>query len=515
MIEFMKLYGKSIVGAISGWDRIRFRGTLRWLASTRGINTYLSSRSILLKEFGTWAESVTAKVREICVNQAQRLGIEMIYLRSSAVDKESLARRIMQERGVMTGSICMFSVVEPCMSPMVRGNRSSGLLELEMAPRKCVWIYHYFNDEQLGFGHTRLQTWLPLSVTVCINGRHWLERQLIRDKIGYVKDGNCFTGIDDFERAGHLIEEQQRSNWAALLGGLLDRGCPDIGAALGEFPLDYYWSADETEWATDMVFRSARQLDAMFPKLVRYGLLSAQSPAVMRFLGRSTRGRRPNEVVSDLRSRYEGVRLKHWINRNSIKMYNKAGNVLRVETTINQTRDFKVYRHPDDDKTRPASWQKMRKGVSDLHRRAKVSQSANERYLDHLAAARVAESLKETVGDICRRKQKAGKSYRAINPWDTQDFRTLQFLARGEIQLNGFRNCNLRDALYSQTQDLTERKRLSAKTSRRLRLLRSHGLIRKVPHTSRYQLTRKGRRVTTAVLIASAVDTKQLMEMAA
>ena len=132
-----------------------------------------------------------------------------------------------------------------------------------------------------------------------------------------------------------------------------------------------------------------------------------------------------------------------------------------------------------------------------------------------MAAARVAESLKETVGDICRRKQKAGKAYRAINPWDAEDFRTLQFLARGEIQLNGFRNCNLREALYSQIRDLAQRKRASAKISRRLRLLRSHGLIRKVPNTSRYQLTRKGRRVAAAVLVASAVDTKQLMEMAA
>jgi len=42
-----------------------------------------------------------------------------------------------------------------------------------------------------------------------------------------------------------------------------------------------------------------------------------------------------------------------------------------------------------------------------------------------------------------------------------------------------------------------------------------HGLIRKVPHNNRYQLTRKSRQVATAVLVASAVDTKQLMEMAA
>jgi hypothetical protein len=515
MLEFMKVYSKSIVGAISGWDRMRFRGTIRWLASTRGINSYLSSCSILMKDFGKWAEAITGRVRGMCQAQAEQLGIPTIYLRSGAVDKEAYARRIMQERGIDTGSICMFSVVEPCLAPVVRGNRSTKLLEVEIAPRKCVWIYHYWNDKQLGFGHTRLQTWLPLSVTVCINGRHWLERQLIREQIGYVKDGNCFPRIDDYERAEQLVEEQQQSNWSRLLGSLLEGSCPGLGNVLGKFPLDYYWSADETEWATDIVFRSRRHLDALFPKLARYGLLSAQSPAVMRFLGRSARGRCPDQVVSDLRSRYEGLRLKHWINNNSIKMYNKAGSILRIETTINQTRDFKVFRHPDDDTTRSASWQKMRKGVSDLHRRAEISQSSNERYLDHIAAASVAESLQETVGGICRRIQRDGKSYRAINPWDSEDFQTLQFLARGQFQLNGFRNGHLLAALYPSTDQHAEHKRLSGKVSRRLRLLRAHGLIQKVHTTNRYQLTPKGRRVATAVLAASCVDTQRLMEMVA
>lgn len=515
MKEFMGMYAKSICGAISGWDRIRFRGTIRWLASTQGLNSYLGTRRILLKDFGKWAESVTARVRAICSAQAEALGIPTIYLRSAAIDKEAYARQIMEERGVSTGDICMFSVLEPCMAPDVRGNRDTKMIELTMRPRRCVWIYHYWNDEKLGFGHTRLQTWLPLSATICLNGRHWLERQLIRDGIGHVKDGNCFVQLDDYAAASTLVEEQLRSNWPELLDGLVARSCPGLGSVLGGVPLDHYWSADETEWATDVVFRSTAELDGLFPKLARYGLFAAQSPAVMRFLGRSGKGRLPNEVRSDLRSRYEGLRLKHWVNRNSIKMYNKAGNVLRTETTINQPREFKVYRHPDDDLERPASWQKMRKGVSDLHRRAEVSQSSNERYLDHLAAASVEESLKETVGDICKRTRKDGKSHRALNPWNPEDFQTLQFLACGENQLNGFVNKQLRESLYGKTKGPAERKKQSARISRRLRLLRAHGLIRKVPRANRYQLTAKGRRVAVAVLAASSADTEQLMDMAA
>ncbi len=515
MKKFMELYAKSVNGAISGWDRIRFRGTIRWLASTSGINSYLGTRGILLKDFQKWAEPITDRVRESCKTQAKQLNIEITYLPSAAVDKEAYARRIMAKRGVTTGDICMFSTVEPCSSPLLKGNKATKQLELQIASRKCIWIYHYWNDAELGFGHTRLQTWLPLSATICINGRHWLERQLIREGIGHVKDGNCFVSIDDYTRAQELVKQQQRSNWPKLLKGLLLRNCPDIETVFGDKPLQHYWSADETEWATDVVFRSTAELDGFFPRFARYGLLTAQSTAVMRFLGRSTKGPRPNEVRSNLLQRYEGLRVKHWVDRNSIKMYNKAGNVLRIETTVNQPRQFKVYRHPDDDTSRPMSWLKMRKGVSDLHRRSQVSQSSNERYLDHLAAANVSESLRETVGDICERIRKDGKSYRALNPWDTEDFQTLQFLSRGEHQINGFMNKQLRETLYGNAEDATERKKLSAKTSRRLRLLRAHGLIRKVPKANRYQLTAKGLRVCAAMLAASATDTEQLLKMAA
>jgi hypothetical protein len=515
MKNFMEMYNKIICGAISGWDRLRFRGTIRWLSNGSGINSYLSYRNILLKDFSKWAESITAKVRSKCAMQAEHLDIPLIYLQSASIDKEARARQIMAERNVETGPICMFSTVEPCLSALLKGNKATKKLELNMAPRKCIWIYQYWNDEHLGFGHTRLQTWLPLSATICLNGRHWLERQLLSEGIGYVKDGNCFTYIEDYERAATLIEQQHCTKWPQLLDGLLARNCPGFNKILGDYPLEYYWSADETEWATDIVFRSAAKLDALFPKLARYGLLTANSPAVMRFLGHSLQGPRPNEVCSDHRIRFEGLRLKHRINNNSIKMYNKAGIVLRTETTINQTREFKVFRHPDDDVNRPASWQKMRKGVSDLHRRSEVSQSSNERYLDHLASANIAETLKETVGDICKRIHKDGKSHRAINPWNEEDYQALQFLARGEHQLNGFTNKQLREALYGKSKNADQLKKQSGQTTRRLRLLRAHGLIRKVTGSNRYQLTTKGRRASTAILAASSADTERLMDISA
>jgi hypothetical protein len=514
----MELYKDKIMGAIRGLDRIRFRGTLRWLASQRGLSTFMGHCNILLKEFSVWVEGLTAMIRQSCVSMADELGIEVRYLNSAGIDKEKLARHIANEKGITEGSICMFSVVEPCIAPMVKGNKATKKLEVTMTSRKCVWIYHYFNDLQFGFGHVRLQSWVPFNVFVCLNGRHWLERMLQDNGIDYIKDGNCFPWIEDIEAAQKIMDNQLGTDWTKLLNRLALSICPALSQVLKPLSPYYYWSADETEWATDIMFKSVESLDELYPSLLHHAMRVSDSGSVMKYLGRcNRRGAMPNEVASDYRRRYEGFRVKHGVNRNSVKMYNKSGSILRIETTINHTRDFKVFRHPDDNLNRPASWQKMRKGVSDLHRRCKVSDKCNERYADALASAQVEEKLKELVSPACNRIKKNGKTYRGLNPWHEQDYKLLAFLARGENAIEGFRNKNLRKWLYPESDKLgkKDQKKYSGRVTRLIKLLRVHGLIKKVAKENRYTLTSKGQKFTCALMTASAVDIKRLTKIAA
>jgi hypothetical protein len=272
------------------------------------------------------------------------------------------------------------------------------------------------------------------------------------------------------------------------------------------------------------MFNSAEALEAIYPALVHHALRVSDSPSVMRYFGRRDlsragriKGRAPCEVMTDARRFYEGIRVKHWLNRNSVKLYSKSGSILRIETTINHTRGFKVFRHPDDDQRRAASWQNMRKGVSDLHRRCQVSRQCNERYAEALATAQVQEKLKEVAGPACNHLVKDGKRYRGLNPWQQEDYRLLMFLAKGEHALNGFRNRDLRRWLYPEAEGAAkeQRKKYSGRATRRIKLLRAHGLVRKVPKVNRYVLTEKGRKFSSALLTASALDIKQLTEMAA
>jgi hypothetical protein len=517
-MKLMELCQDKIMGAISGLDRIRFRGTLRWLATKNGLASFMRHSHILLKDFSDWVNGLTAQIRNSCQSRAGELGIEVRYLTSSGMNKENLARQMAKEKGITEGSICMFSVVEPCIAPVVKGNKATKKLEVTMASRKCVWVYHYFDDPEFGFGHVRLQSWVPFNVFICLNGRHWLERQLQNRGIGYIKDGNCFPWIEDISAAQKLLDEQLKKDWKQMLNRLAFGSCPALGQVLRPLRPDYYWSADETEWATDILFESTEALDKLYPSLIHHAMRVSDSRSVMRYLGRChLAGVCPAEVISDYRRRYEGIRVKHCVNRNSVKMYNKSGSILRIETTINHTRDFKVFRQPDDNVNRPASWQKMRKGVSDLHRRCQLSDKCNERYADTLASAQVEEKLKEVVAPACNRIKKNGKTYRGLNPWHEQDYKLLTFLVRGENAIGGFRNKDLRKWLYSEAHTLhkKEQKKYSGRITRCIKLLRVHGLIKKVAKENRYTLTPKGRKFSCALMTASAVDIKALTKIAA
>src|SRR4030042_196410 len=216
----MTLYKDAVFGAIRGLDRIRFRGTLRWLANEAGLRRFLWRRCILLKDFKDWAMGITGDIRTSCQRRADELGIETHYLNSSRLDKEAMAHKVASEKGITHGAICNLSIVEECMAPVVRGNRAAKKLELKMARRKCIWLYHYFDHPEFGFGHVRLQTWVPFNLFICLNGRHWLERQLQKHAVAYVKDGNCFPWIEDVAAAQELMDRQLETHWAAVLNGL-------------------------------------------------------------------------------------------------------------------------------------------------------------------------------------------------------------------------------------------------------------------------------------------------------
>lgn len=518
MKTFLRRHGPEVKGPLSGFDRIRFRGTLRWLASARGLGSFLGTCGIWLKNFKTWAEALTQQILSATDLLAEQRGRPLVYLASSQERKEERARALAEADGISEGLIGVFKCVEPCRTFSVGPNRARKLLELRYFSGKCAHLYFYLQHRQFGLMHVRLQTWLPFTVHVCLNGREWLARQLRREGIGFEQRDNCFVDVQDLPRAQALATGQLRTNWTKLLNGLLSEVHPAQASLFGERVLDYYWSAEETEWATDILFRSVKALGKLYPRWLHHGITMFGSDDVLRFLGRRPQAWRfhGSDVITTLKTRPEGTRIKHQLNRNALKMYDKQGSVLRVETTINDPRDIRVYRAKEGDPHGSKTWRSLRKGVADLHRRAEVSQKSNERYLEALAAVDHPQTLQEMVRPVCQSTQWHGRRVRGLQPFREEDGALLRAIARGEFAINGFRNRDLRPLLFGTSEVPTaEVRRQSSKITRLLRMLRAHGIIRKIPKTHRYQVTDRGRNLVVALCAAQKANTEQLASLAA
>ena len=152
--------------------------------------------------------------------------------------------------------------------------------------RKCLHLYHYFIHPVFGFMHARIQTWFPFSVQICLNGREWLARQMDRAGLTYERKDNAFVWLEDAHRAQRLMDEQVKANFADLLDPIAARLNPAHREMFGGFSAVYYWSVHQSEWATDIMFKSPSALAGIYPQLVQHGIRTFGSPDVMRFLGR-------------------------------------------------------------------------------------------------------------------------------------------------------------------------------------------------------------------------------------
>ncbi len=513
MDTFIHQHERAITGSVSGFDRLVFTGTLRALAVTSGMMDYLSRVGVWLKDFGAFVEAKSEQLKQASLAAARELGRPIQYLPSSQTSKEDTARALAQRDGITEGLIGVLTCVEPCQTYEVYRDRARKRITLEPRLRKCQFLYHYWMDPEFGFMHGRIQTWFPFTIRVCLNGREWLARQMDHEGLRYVRADNCFVRIERPAEAQRLLNAQLHTDWPAGLQAIARRLNPIHERLLAPYQTDYYWSTYQSEWATDVMFQSPRALAALYGPLTRHAVATFGSRDVMRFLGKKP-GHFLGELVSDYKQRPEGIRVKHRLKANSIKMYDKAGSVLRVETTINDPRDFRTFRPKEGAPHGPKTWRRMRKGVADLHRLTQVSQAANERYLEALAALDLTSSVAELIAPLCQSTRWKGQRIRALQPWAPHDLALLRILHRGEFTLNGFRNRDLAVLLHGSALAPNQRKSCAARITYQLRLLRAHGIIRKVPRTHRYVLTSQGRQIITAIISTYNASVKQLAAIA-
>jgi hypothetical protein len=549
MRSFLTKFAALVSGVLSGFDRLALVGRLRGISYCRGLQNYLWAQHVLFKDFAQHSARVSAQLEEASLRLAREKGREIRYLNSAQHRKEDIARAIAARDHIKDGLICVLRSVDPCMSFHVRRNAKTRQLEVGYRPRKCIHLYHYQIHPIFGFMHARIQTWFPFRVHVCLNGREWLARQLDHARLKYVRRKNTFTWLEDVAAAQALFNQQLQAAWPTLLDELVASLNPAHADIFAKYPCHYCWCVDESEWASDIMFHTRADLERLYPRLLRYAVTSFTSLDVLRFLaqpldasGKVPHARR-HEVSTNLKERREGTRLKHWLGGNSIKMYDKSS-VLRCETMIHDPGVFKVLRTVEGQPDGPVDWRPLRKGVVDLPRRGEVSQAANGHYLEALAAVHERTPVREVVEPLCRpttavppavtppavtppavtppavtppaASTRRTRRARALNPFADDDAVLLAAVARHEFCINGLRNRDICRLLYPvPTEQLQEQRRRSAAVTRKLRLLRAHGLIERVAKTHRYLVTPIGRQRITALLALRNASIDDLIETAA
>jgi hypothetical protein len=510
-------FGALVSFVLSGFDRLRFAGESRLLNHARGVQSYCHQQRILFKDFPRHAEQLTHSFRRQTLEQ---LGdVPVLHLDSPDVDKEAVALDLARQHGRDTGRIALWSCQESALAYRLRRN-AERLVEPRKEKVRCGHYYHYFRHEQLGLCYVRISSWSPFAVRVGLNGRRWLAQQLSKRSVAYQRRDNLITAAADVALAQRLLDAQVRVAWPKVLAELVQPVHPPWDYLHQQVHAPFYWMTEQSEWASDFVFTSARQLAAWYPRWLRHGIEALSCKDVLRYLGKKVphNGYGPctGEAKIDLRTRPDGTRLKFWYNSNALKFYDKEGLALRIETTINDPSGFRVYRTKEGEPTGAAkSWQQMRKGVADLPRRAAVRAAANGRLAESLAGVAEATTLGQPLAPLGRPVPRQGRRLaRPLNPLGGADGKLLRALARGDYLVAGLRNRDVREALFGECKDPAERRRQAGHVTRCLALLRAHGLLVKVQKTHRYQLSAVGRRVCAALLAAEATSVNRLTEAA-
>lgn len=479
-------YADRLNGVLSCYDRIVVTGTLPGACYAQGMTGFLCAKGIRIFDYPRFAEPLRDKIREQAQAAAKEAGIGIEHISKRNVRKEDVVAAALEVRGDAPGLVHIISAMESCNSYKPWHDKRSGKTFLKPDTGKCLHYYFYFIDEQLGLCYLRVPTWCPFKLQFYCNGHSALARALTRDGIGHAMADNAFLRIDDLPRAQALADafgpdvlHRRLDHYAALY-------CP-VGDT---FAQTYHWSIMQAEYSTDLMFRGAATLGPLYDAISRQAILATHAEQVASFLGKKITPQLAQELDSRLSTRIEGRCIKHRMGAASVKVYDKFGRVLRVETTVNDVSFFKHHRkveHRDGHDTHELA--ALKKSIYSLIDLRGILAGCNRRYLAFLSSLDDPSSGERDLQRLSQTRQEGEERFKGINFFAAGEQQVLRALQRPEFNIHGLRRADLASHVSALS---------PSALSRQLKRLRVLGLIKKVAHTYRYYLTRLGRSAIAA-----------------
>ena len=483
---FLSRHADKIAGVLSCYDRIVITGTIPGLCFAEGMTNYLYAQRTRIFDYPKWAEPLRDEIRQNAEKLAAEAGLKIEFIRKNNFRKEEQVRKILLHRGEHPGLVHIFSAMETCMTYKPWHNKKTHRTFLKYDKSKCLHYYFYFIQPELGLCYLRVPTWAPFRLQFYFNGHNALAALMSNKGIGYRLLDNAFVQCDNWDAAQALADRIKPEKIQRILTRISQIYCPVIKKFA-----PYYWSLMQVEYATDLVFRKQEDLKHLYEEVSRTAIHSVKPNQVATFLGRKPHGGFQDEIGNRFSTRIEGTCIKHHMGPVSIKMYDKHGIVLRVETTANNVTFFKHHRkveHRDGTTSRKVA--PLRKSIFSLIDLRGLMLASNRRYLDFIGAVDDPTNAIRDLDKVTHPVRTKGRSFRGFNLFSGPDLDLFQAIIEGGTNVSGFRNRDLQYRL-----GMTGRQ-----VSVILRRLREHGMVKKIGGTFKYYLTALGRRVTSTGL---------------
>ncbi len=480
-------YDERIAGVLSCYDRVVVTGTLPSVCYAEGMTRFLFANAVRIFDYPEFASKLRDRVRERAASLAAEVGIEIEHIAKSHVRKETVVAKVLEARGEHPGLVHVISAMEACDAYQPWHDKTTHKTFVRPDSGKCLHYYFYFIDADLGLVYLRVPTWAPFRLQFYCNGHSWLARRLTTEGIDFTMADNAFARIADWPRAQELADGFSPDRFRAVLDRYAAMCCP----VLDVFGQTYHWSLMQVEYSTDLVFRSPTTLGPLYEQLIRQSVLSVKAEQIATFLGRQITPQLAQELGSQFSTRIEGTCIKHRFGTASIKMYDKFGCVLRIETTTNDVSFFKRHRkveHRNGPPTRAVAH--VKKTIYSLIDLREILLACNRRYLAHLSALDDFSAGVRAFDRLTKPRDVDGKMVKGINFFDSVDNALLQAFQNPKLNIAGLRRADLAAILNGLS---------LSRLSRQLKRLREIGVIKKVAGTYRYYLTKIGRAATAAL----------------
>lgn len=483
-------YADKIHGIITCYDRMIIQGYIPNWSHAETMTAYMKLNGIRIFDYPTsFSQPLTEQVRQNAEKIAHENGMEIEFIRKlHAFRKDDRIQNIIAETGKTEGLIHIFSAMECCNTYRPWHDKTTGNTFLKFDQSKCIHYYFYFIDRELGLCYLRVPTWPPFRIQFYMNGHNLLAYKLDKKQLSYRMQDNAFLEISDIETAQKLSDRINPQGLHKVLDVFARRYSP-VPESLG---LGYTWTVQQIECATDIMFRKPEYLAPIYDEIIHTAIYTVKPDNIATFLGQRITYNCTKEIGTNYNQRILGTRIKHHMGDVSIKMYNKFGCVLRIESTCHNISTFRVEREVQHrDGTSDIRKAPLKKSIYSLYQLFTILKSANYRYLEFISSFDDHSSDRKKLDEVSHSRREKERTYRGFNFFDSRDLSVLEAISKGEYMTFGIQGKQIRQHLPKITP--------SAMT-RIFKRLKVHGLIEKIPGSYKYLITALGKEIIAAGL---------------